>query len=190
MSHDQRATGFSVRIAAKATQLASSVTPLTNTMARPENTEIELAKLKQPKVSAGLAFVLAEEIATRDLTLEQALASVEFVIPALEVGAGLVTNYYITGGRPRRAHDLDLRTLGMVVEKNGHIVGMGAGAEFADHPTQAIVAAARHEVEQGKTLAEGSVILASGIIAEVDVTAQTHILGRYQDMGSISLRFV
>lgn len=190
MAQAKRLTGFIVRGAIKATQRTGDITPLTNTMARPENAEIELTNFKQPNASAGFAFMLAKSITNPDIDLEQALDAVEFVIPVLEVSERLATRYYITGGRPRGPHDLDLRTLGVVLEKNGHIVGMGAGAEFTGHPAQAIVTAARHQAEQGETLLEGNIILASGIIAEVDVAAQTHILGRYQDMGSISLRFV
>lgn len=190
MTQAKRLTGFVVRGAIKAMQETSDITPLTNTMARPENAEIELTHLKQPKASAGFAFMLAKRITNPGVTLEQALDAVEFVIPALEVSDGFAIRYYITGGRPCRPHSLDLRTLGVVLEKDGHIVGMGAGAEFAGHPAQAIVAAAQHQAGQGKTLPEGNVILASGIIAEVDVAAQTHILGRYQDMGSVSLSFI
>ena len=190
MNHEERVTGISVGRPANSQSSECVFSVLYNTMARPENGEIKLSGLQQPKIRAGLAFMLASELSGEPKSIEQALAAVEFVIPALEVTDNGSNVFYVTGGRPVRADKLDLRTLGVVLERNGHIVGMGAGAQVLDHPAQAIIAAARHVAAKGESLAEGSLVLATGITPEVDVAAQDNILARYQDMGSISLRFV
>ncbi len=190
MKHFERVTGISVGRPADSESSECAFSVLSNAMARPENGEIRLAGSQQPKIKAGLAFMLASKLHGEPESIEQALAVVEFVIPALEVtdnGRGIL---YATGGRPVRPDKLDLRTLGVVLEQNGHIVGMGAGAQVLDHPAQAIIAAARHMAAKGESLAEGSLVLTTGITPEVDVAAQDNILARYQDMGSISLRFV
>ena len=190
MAHSERVTGLSVSSTAKAEGEKPHFRLLTNSMARPENGEIQLADGQQARISAGLAFMLAHSLENEPESLEEALSAVEFVIPVLEITAGNETAFYVTGGRPLPAEKLDLRTLGIVMENNGSIVGMGAGAEVMGHPAQAIIEAYRHAASQGESLTEGSLVLAAGITPEVDVAARDNILGRYQDMGSISIRFV
>lgn len=184
MTHSERSTGICVSYAGEAKDNQYTVSTLSNDMARPENGEIPLSGLPQPKVKTGLAFMLAQAINAKPKNIEQALAAVEFVIPALEISSDGAAVYYVTGGRPVRANHCDWETLGVVLEQNGEIAGIGAGAQIHGHPAEAIMAAT-----QEKTMPAGSLVLASGITPAVDVAAQDNILARVQDLGSLSIRF-
>lgn len=189
MIQAKRLTGICASYVGDPKDSTCAFSVLTNDMARPENGQIALANVEQPRASAGLAFMLAQDLRAAPESIEQVLAAVEFVIPALAVSSNGSILYYATGGRPARVSDCDLRTLGVVLEKNGAITGMGAGAQIQGHPAQAIIAAARQVVAQGEALLEGSLVLAAGITPMVAVVAQDNILARVQAMGSISLRF-
>jgi len=163
---------------------------LTNSMARAENGEIRLQGLNQPSVRAGLAFMMAAGLDTSLGDLNAALAAIEWVIPVITVNSSDGCACYITGGSPRLSTEFDLRTLGMVLEKNGHIAGMGAGAQVLDHPANAVLAAQKHLAQTGAPLAAGSLVVAAGITPAVEVAGGDNILVRVQYMGSVSLRLV
>lgn len=190
MAQAERTTGICASYSGDPKDGACTFTVLSNAMARPENGEISLAGLQQPKAKTGIAFMLAHALRAEPESIEQALAAVEFVIPAVEVSNNGSTIHYVTGGRPVRTNHCDLRTLGVVLEKNGDIAGMGAGAQIHGHPAEAIIAAARRAAAEGESLPAGSIILAAGITNAVDVAAQDNILTRVQDLGSISIRFI
>jgi 2-oxo-3-hexenedioate decarboxylase len=83
---------------------------------------------------------------------------------------------------------VDLRTLGVVMEKNGKIVAMAAGAAVLGHPAAAVAALANHLGARGEIPA-GSFIMTGGVTEAIAVQAGDHIAVRFQDLGTVSLRF-
>ena len=86
--------------------------------------------------------------------------------------------------------DVDLRTLGVVMEKNGEIVAMGAGAAVLGHPAAAIAMLANSLAERGEEIPAGSLILSGGITEAVSVAPGDNVTLRIQSLGSTSIRFV
>ena len=179
---------------------------LTNAMARPENSAIEIRELVHPRVEAEIAFVLKEELKGADCTVEQVLAATDYVIPAVEVIDSRYEKFkfdlvsviadngsssrYVTGGRPRDPKELDLRTIGVVIEKNGEIMALGASAAVLNHPANAIVMLVKHLAGRGESLPAGSYVMTGGITEAIPVAAGDSIVARFQEMGSVSFRFV
>ncbi len=179
---------------------------LTNAMARPENSAIEIRELVHPRVEAEIAFVLKEELKGADCTVEQVLAATDYVIPAVEVIDSRYEKFkfdlvsviadngsssrYVTGGRPRDPKELDLRTIGVVIEKNGEIMALGASAAVLNHPANAIVMLLKHLAGRGESLPAGSYVMTGGITEAIPVAAGDSIVARFQEMGSVSFRFV
>lgn len=175
-------------------------------MARPENGAIEIDQLVHPRVEAEIAFVLKDELQGDDCTLAQVMAATEYVIPAVEVidsryekfkfdlvsvvADNTSSSRYVAGGRPRDPSDLDLRTIGVVIEKNGEIQVLGASAAVLNHPGNAIVMLVRHLAARGQTLAAGTFVMTGGITEAIPVERGDSIVARFQDMGSVSFRFV
>jgi 2-oxo-3-hexenedioate decarboxylase len=173
--------------------------------ARPENGAIEMDQLLHPKIEAEIAFVMKDELRGA-VTIEQVIAATEYVIPAVEVIDSRFENFkfdlpsviadnsssarYVTGGRPRDPKELDLRTIGVVIEKNGEIQALGASAAVLNHPAKAIVMLVAHLAERGQSLPAGSFVMTGGITEAIPVSRGDNVVARFQDMGSVSFRFV
>jgi len=84
---------------------------------------------------------------------------------------------------------VDLRTVGLVLEKNGQPVAMGAGAAVLGHPAAAIAMLANHLGRRGQEIPAGSLILSGGATEAVAVAAGDHVCLRVQGMGSTSIQF-
>jgi 2-oxo-3-hexenedioate decarboxylase len=90
----------------------------------------------------------------------------------------------------RSIDGLDLRTLGVVLEKNGQIVAMAAGAAVLGNPLTAVAMLANHLGARGQEIPAGTFIMTGGITEAIAVQAGDHISVRFQDLGSVSMRFV
>lgn len=97
---------------------------------------------------------------------------------------------YVTGGRMRDIKDLDLKTLGVVMEVNGVAVQLGAGAAVLGHPVTAIAMLANMMSERGEILKAGSYVLSGAITEAVSVKKGDNVTVKFQDLGSLFMRFV
>ncbi len=133
------------------------------------------------------------------------LAATDFVMPGIEVIDSRYRDFkfdlksvvadntsaarFVVGGQPLGVEGVDLRTLGVVLEKNGEPVAFGAGAAVLGHPASAIAMLANHLGARGESIPAGSVILSGGITAAVAVDKGDAVTLRVQNMGSTSLIF-
>lgn len=156
-------------------------------MACAENSVIAMDKLIHPRVEAEIAFVLKDELKGRALTIEQVLAATDYVIPALEVIDSRYEKFkfdlvsviadnsssarYVTGGRPLDPLAIDLRTTGVVIEKNGEIQALAASAAVLNHPANAIIMLVEHLAARGQTLPAGSFVMTGGITEAIPVAS-------------------
>jgi 2-oxo-3-hexenedioate decarboxylase len=135
---------------------------------------VDFASLIHPKVEPELAFVTSRELSGLDCTIAQVLAATDFVMPAMEVIDSRFRDFkfdlpsviadntsaarYVVGGAPRKVDRLDLRLLGVVMERNGQLVGNASGAAILGHPAAAVAALVHHLAAQGKALPAGSLV--------------------------------
>ena len=96
----------------------------------------------------------------------------------------------MVGGTATPVEGLDLRTLGVVLEKNGQPVALGAGAAVLGHPAAAIAMLANMLGRRGEEIPAGTLILSGGITEAVAVAAGDSVSLRIQSLGSTSVRFV
>jgi len=173
--------------------------------ARPENSAIDTRELVHPRVEAEIAFVMKDEL-KGEVTIEQVIAATDYIIPAVEVIDSRYEKFkfdlasviadngssarFVAGGRPRDPREMDLRTIGVVIEKNGEIMALGASAAVLNHPAKAIVMLVKHLADRGEVLPAGSYVMTGGITEAIPVTAGDSITARFQDMGSVSFRFI
>jgi len=97
---------------------------------------------------------------------------------------------FVLGGQAAPVAGLDLRTLGVVLEKNGEPVAVGAGAAVLGHPAAAIAALANHLGARGEEIPAGTMILSGGVTEAVSVQAGDSVNLRIQSLGSVSTRFI
>ena len=179
---------------------------LTHDMARPESSEINMSELVHPRVECEVAFVTKKALSGPDCTKEQVLAATDFVVPAVEIIDSRYAGFkfdlpsviadngssarYVAGGRARYVHELDLRTLGAVLEKNGEIVAIGASAAVLGHPAEAIAMLVNILATQDEVLPAGSFVMSGGITEAIAVKPGDHIVARFQELGSVGMRFI
>lgn len=178
---------------------------LTDRMACPENSVISTALLVHPRVECEVAFVIGKDLWGPGCTAEDVLAATDHVLPAVEIIDSRFSGFkfdlpsvvadngssarFVGGGRPRYVEDLDLRTLGVVLEKNGEIVALGASAAVLGHPAEAIAMLVNILAELGETLPAGSFVMSGGITEAVAVKPGDCVVARFQELGSVSIRF-
>ena len=171
-----------------------------------EGAEIKVSELIHPKVEPEIAFVLKHALRGPGCHIGAVLAATDFVMPGIEVIDSRYRDFkfdlksvvadntsasrFVVGGQPLRPNELDLRTVGIVLEKNGEPVALGAGAAVLGHPAAAIAMLANHLAARGQEIPAGSLILSGGITEAVAVAAGDNVCLRVQGMGSVSLRFV
>lgn len=172
---------------------------------RPENSVIQTDDLVHPRVECEVAFVTKADLSGPDLTRKQVLAATDFVVPAVEVIDSRFSGFkfdlpsvvadnsssarYVTGGRSRLPADVDLSTLGVVIEKNGEPVAMGSSAAVAGHPADAVALVVKVLHEIGQHLPTGSFVMSGGITEAIAVAPGDFVSARFQALGCVSMRF-
>jgi len=179
---------------------------LTDDMARPEGSAIKTSDMVHPRVECEVAFVTKTALQGPNCTRQDVLDATDYVLPAVEIIDSRFSGFkfdlpsviadncssarYVGGGRARYPADIDLRTLGVVMEKNGEIVATGASAAVLGHPAEAIALLVNALAEQGEMLPAGSFVMSGGITEAIPVKPGDSIIARFQDLGSVSMRFI
>lgn len=170
-----------------------------------EGATVNVSELIHPKVEPEIAFVLKHALKGPGCHIGAVLAATEFVLPGIEVIDSRYRDFkfdlksvvadntsaarFVVGGQAIRPEQVDLRTVGVVLEKNGEPVALGAGAAVLGHPAAAIAMLANHLGRRGKEIPAGSLILSGGVTEAVAVNAGDNVTLRVQGMGSVGLRF-
>lgn len=179
---------------------------MTDDCALPEGGECRVAELIHPKVEPEIAFVTKKALKGPGCHIGAVLAATDFILPGIEVIDSRYRDFrfdlksvvadntsaarYVVGGQPMGVEGVDLRTLGVVLEKNGQPVAFGAGAAVLGHPAAAIAMLANHLGARGGEIPAGTLILSGGITEAVAVEAGDSVTLRVQGMGSVGMRFV
>lgn len=177
-----------------------------DSMVLEDDVRMDTAELIQPKVEPEIAFVLERPLQGPGVTAMQVLAATRFVVPAIEIIDSRIRDWKIKlcdtiadnassarivlGNTPRQAHQVDLRLVGMVLEKNGEVVQTGAGAAALGHPANAVAWLANAVGGYGVGLEAGEVIMPGAVSAAVDVARGDEIRVSFDGMGTVSARFV
>ncbi len=178
---------------------------LTDRMARPENAAISTADLVHPRVECEIAFVMKQDLHGPHCTRQAVIDATDYILPAVEIIDSRFSGFkfdlqsviadngssarFVGGGCPRYVDDVDLRTIGVVMEKNGEIVALGASAAVMGHPAEAIAMLVNILAELGEYLPAGSFVMSGGITEAIAVKPGDNVIARFQDLGSVSMRF-
>jgi 2-oxo-3-hexenedioate decarboxylase len=179
---------------------------LADYFAVPDGGECQVAQLIHPKVEPEIAFVTKRALRGPGCHAAAVLAATDFVLPGIEVIDSRYRDFkfdlksviadntsaarFVVGGNPMPVSEVDLRTVGIVLEKNGQPLAFGAGAAVLGHPASAIAMLANHLGQRGEEIPAGSLILSGGITEAVSVEAGDAVCLRVQGMGSVGMRFV
>lgn len=162
-------------------------------------------ELIQPKVEGEIAFVLKDSLKGPGVTIADVLRATEFVMPALEIIDSRIRDWkikledtvadnassarFVLGSKAVPVKNLDLRLIGMVFEKNGKVMGTGAGAAVGGHPALAVAWLANKLAEYDIALEAGEAILSGALTAALEANKGDVFTASFYELGSVSVWF-
>ncbi len=206
----RRIVGRKVGLTAKAVQAQLGVDQpdfgvLFEDMAIADGGVLHSAQVLQPKAEAEIALVLGRDLDMRDPTRMDVEAAVAHVVAAIEIVDSRIADWKITfadtvadngsaaffvlGAEPKPPAGLDLYTCGMVLEVNGKIASLGAGAACLGHPLEAArwLATTLHAV--GDPLRAGDVVMTGALGPMVTLTPGDVVRARIGGLGEVGFLF-
>ncbi|MFH8250609.1 fumarylacetoacetate hydrolase family protein [Microbacterium sp. B2969] len=168
--------------------------------------DIPVAHFSNVRIEVELAFVLKTPLAGPDCTVEDALAAIDYAVPALEVlnshieleGRTIVDTIsdnaaygaMVLGTVHKRPDEIDLRWVPALLYKNGQIEETGVAAGVLDHPATGVAWLANKFHQHGARLEAGEIILAGSFTRPMWVAQGDTVRCDYGPMGVIECRFV
>lgn len=174
-------------------------------MIRDDGAAIDTRALIQPKAEGEIAFVLKRDLRGPGVSAADVIAATEGVMACFEIVDSRIRDWkiriqdtvadnascglFVLGDRLVDPRALDMRTCGMVLEKNGAVAATGAGAATMGSPVVAVAWLANMLGRLGTTLEAGSVILSGALGAMVPVVAGDNLRVTIGGLGGCSIRF-
>lgn len=216
LARGEHLVGHKIGLTSRAMQAAMKIdTPdsgfLTDAMVFDPGATLRAAAFCDPKLEVELAFVLGDDLAGADLTVDDVLDATDHVVPAIELIAArsyrtdpatgrtrtvvdtisdnAADAGIVCGGERVAPRDLDLRWIGALASRNGVVEETGLAAGVLGHPATGIVWLARRYAEQGLTLDAGHVVLAGSFTRPVDIRAGDEFEFDYGPLGRFGLSF-
>ena len=170
-----------------------------------EEIAINANSLLQPKVEAEIIFVLKKELKGPGVTLAQVLQATEGVFPAFEIIDSRIKDWkikiedtvadnassalFIIGSQMVSIKDLNLKYVGMVLEKNGSIIDTAAGAAVLGHPAIAVAWLANKLAEYDISLKPGELILSGSLTKAYEVKSGDVFTATFGNIGRVKATF-
>jgi 2-keto-4-pentenoate hydratase len=170
-----------------------------------EHAPIPADRFLQPRVEPEVAFVLKRPLRGPGVTVAQAVAAVDFVLPSLELIDSRIRDWKIgildtiadnassagvvLGSTPHPIDAVDLRLSGCVLTRNAEVVGTGAGGAVLGSPITSLVWLANTVGALGVELEAGHVVLPGSITASVPVAPGDTFTATFAGLGSVTARF-
>ncbi|WP_257015190.1 2-keto-4-pentenoate hydratase [Rhodococcus sp. ACS1] len=163
---------------------------------------LETAQLIQPRCEPEIVFILGRELAGPHVTAVDVLAATSGVAVGIEVLDSRYIDYRFTTadvvadntsagrfvvGTPESPDTIDLRLIGVVLEKNGKVVATASGAASMGHPAAAVAWLARRLAAEGEALRAGEIVFSGGLTAAVPVGADDVVVASIDRLGSVEL---
>lgn len=174
-------------------------------MQLPADGVLDPAAVIQPRVEAEIAFILGRDLDGSDLSLESIVAAIDGVVPAIEIVDSRIADwritfadtvadngssgYFVLGSDVRAPDGLDLYSCGMVMEINGEIVSVGAGAACLGHPHNAAQWLARTLSLRGEPLRAGDILLSGALGPMADTRPGDHVGIHIGGIGSCAFSY-
>ncbi len=217
LAEGQQVKGHKIGLTSRAMQQSSKINEpdygtLLDKMFFSDGTDIDIKRFIAPMVEVELAFILGKRLEGDSVTIFDVMTATDYITPAVEIidariqridpeskrprkvmdtisdnaaNAGIVT-----GGRPMRPDDIDLRWVGALLYRNGVIEETGLAAGVLNHPANGIAWLCRKFTPHGVALEPGQVILSGSFTRPVPAAAGDTFHADYGSLGGISFRFL
>ncbi|WP_374622654.1 2-oxo-hept-4-ene-1,7-dioate hydratase [Pandoraea sp.] len=209
--------GRKIGLTSRAMQRSSQINepdyaPLLDSMFIECGQDIPASRFIAPRVEVELAFVLSKPLEGPNVTLFDVLDATAYVTPAIEIIDARIEQFdretkaprkvydtisdfaanaaIVTGGRPVRPLDVDLRWVGALLYKNGAIEESGLAAAVLNHPATGVAWLANKIAPYGEKLNANDVILCGSFTSPITAKAGDTFHVDYGPLGGIALNFV
>jgi 2-oxo-hept-3-ene-1,7-dioate hydratase len=208
--------GRKIGLTSRAMQQASQIdepdyAPLMDDMFFQAGGDIPIERFIAPRVEVELAFVLGKPLKGPGVSLFDVLSATEYVTPAVEIIDARIEQFdretkamrkvydtisdfaanagIVTGGRPVRPTDVDLRWVGALLHKNGVIEETGLAAGVLNHPATGVAWLANKIAPYDEQLNAGDVVLSGSFTRPATAQRGDNFHVDYGKLGSIAFRF-
>ncbi len=157
--------------------------------------------MMQPKAEGEIAFVLERDLDGEHIILPELISAIAYALPAIEVVGSRIAGWdvqildtiadnascgqVVLGTVPRKLDAFDPRLCGMVLERRGDPVSVGAGAACMGNPLTATLWLARKMVEVGRPLRAGDLVMSGSLGPLVPVNAGDVFELRISGLGDV-----
>lgn len=166
---------------------------------------LAVSSVIQPKAEAEVALVLKADITAANPEIDDIVAATDYAVAAIEIVDSRIAGwkisfsdtvadngssaFFVLGRKRRPLAELDLFTCGMVLEVNGAVASLGAGAACLDHPLNAAVWLARTMAANGKPLRKGDILLTGALGPMVAINPGDAVKVTIGGLGTASFSF-
>ena len=210
VSQGRRIVGRKAGLTAKAVQIQLGVDQpdfgvLFDDMAIADGGTLDPARTLQPKAEAEIALVLGADLTSANTTAEQVALAVKSVHAAIEIVDSRIADwkiafadtvadngssaFYVLAEHGKPLAGLDLYTAGMVMEINGQIVSLGAGAAALGHPLNAAAWLASTLAQRDEPLQAGDILLTGALGPMVTMKQGDHVRAIIGGIGEASFTY-
>nr|WP_315266414.1 fumarylacetoacetate hydrolase family protein [Microbacterium lemovicicum] len=207
----RRLVGRKIGLTSKAMQEATGITEpdygvMFDDTVHGSGADIPVEHFSNVRVEVELAFVLKSPLEGPGCALDDALAAIDYAVPALEVlnshiemeGRTIVDTIsdnaaygaMVLGDVHKRPDEIDLRWVPGVLSRNGEIIETGVAAGVLGHPATGVAWLANKIAQHGARLEAGEIILAGSFTRPMWVSRGDSVRCDYREMGVIECRFV
>jgi len=210
LSRGRRLVGRKIGLTSKAVQAQLGVDSpdfgmLFADMALRDGDEVPRGKVLQPKAEAEVAFVIGRDLDDADRTLVDVAASIEHVLPAIEIVGSRIRDWniklldtiadnassgmFVLGDEARTLDGLDLPACAMTMRRRGEPVSAGTGEACLGNPLNAALWLAHKMVQVGRPLRAGDIVMSGALGPMVTITPGDTIEARIDGLGSVRVGF-
>jgi 2-keto-4-pentenoate hydratase len=179
---------------------------LLDSMFLPEGIIADMTRFLQPRAEPEIGFVLGRPLKGPGVNVAEAVAAIDFVLPALEIIDSRIADWKITlpdtiadnassgglvlGSHPVKPADVDLSLTGCLLHRNGRLIDTGAGgAVLGGSPVNALVWLANVLGARDVGLEAGHVILPGSVTAAIPINPGDTISATFDRIGTVSITF-
>jgi 2-oxo-3-hexenedioate decarboxylase len=171
-----------------------------------EGEPLKIASLIHPKAEPEIAIVTSKALQGPGVTAAQAREAIGSASCAMEIIDSRYKNFRFTftdviadnTSAARHtissfrvpAKDLDLRTIGVVFEKNGEVVSTAAGAAILGDPAEGLAWLANKVAEHGESIPAGTVVMTGALTDAISIAPGDIVRVTIAQLGSLTLRCV
>jgi 2-keto-4-pentenoate hydratase len=210
LGEGRRIVGCKIGLTARAVQAQLGVDQpdfgiLFDDMGYGDGEPVPLSVLQQPKIEAEVAFVFGRDLQIENPTQIDVMNAIDYALPALEIVGSRIANWnikfvdtvadnassgaYVLGSTPRKLGEFDLRLCGMVMNRRGEPVSVGAGAACLGNPLNAVVWLARTMAGLGRPIKAGDLVLSGALGPMVPVVPGDVFETKINGLGSVKAVF-